>query len=38
MNTQVLINEENIFDRIYIIRNTKVMLDRDLAEMYRVKQ
>jgi hypothetical protein len=37
MKTSLMINEENIFEKIYIIRNIKVMLDRDLAEMYGVK-
>ena len=37
MKTSLLVNEENIFDKIYIIRDIKVMLDRDLAEMYGVK-
>ncbi|OOQ58439.1 ORF6N domain-containing protein [Mucilaginibacter pedocola] len=32
-----LLNEENIFDKIYIIRNIKVMLDKDLADIYGVK-
>jgi hypothetical protein len=29
-------SEEEIINRIYIVRNQKVMLDRDLAEMYGV--
>jgi hypothetical protein len=29
--------ENNIVDKIYIIRGQKVMLDKDLAEMYRVE-
>jgi len=37
MKAPLMINEENIFEKIYIIRNIKVMLDRDLAEMYGVK-
>ena len=28
---------ERIASKIYIIRNTKVMLDRDLADLYGVK-
>ena len=31
---QVLINEENLKNKIYIIRGQKVMLDSDLAEIY----
>jgi hypothetical protein len=31
------IAEEAIISKIYMIRGTKVMLDRDLAEMYRVE-
>ena len=30
------VSEETIVEKIYIIRGQKVMLDRDLAEMYRV--
>ncbi len=37
MNNNLIVNEENIFDKIYLIRNVKVMLDRDLAEIYGVK-
>lgn len=34
-NTEVvIISEENIHDRIYIIRGQKVMLDFELAEIY----
>ena len=32
-----LIPAENIFRKIYLIRSTKVMLDRDLAELYGVE-
>ncbi len=31
------VSEENILDKIYLIRGQKVMLDRDLAEMYGVE-
>ena len=31
---KVLINEENIKNKIYTIRGQKVMLDSDLAEIY----
>lgn len=32
-----MVSEENILEKIYVIRGQKVMLDRDLAEMYRVE-
>lgn len=32
-----LIPDERIVDKIYLIRNQKVMLDRDLAELFSVK-
>ncbi|MGC8751363.1 ORF6N domain-containing protein [Hydrotalea sp.] len=34
---QVLVAEQKILNRIYVIRNQKVMLDEDLAEMYGVE-
>ncbi|PUE65988.1 ORF6N domain-containing protein [Arcobacter caeni] len=34
---ELIINENNIKDKIYTIRNLQVMLDRDLAELYGVK-
>jgi len=34
VNTSVLIPEEMIIDKIYLIRGQKVMLDRDLAKLY----
>jgi len=34
---QVLVAEQKILNRIYVVRGEKVMLDRDLAEMYRVE-
>lgn len=34
---QILLAEEKIRNRIYVIRGQKVMLDRDLAEMYGVE-
>lgn len=34
---QMLVAEQKILNRIYVIRNQKVMLDRDLAEMYGVE-
>jgi hypothetical protein len=33
-NISVLIPEERIIDKIYLIRGQKVMLDRDLAKLY----
>ena len=32
----VKVSEETILEKIYVIRGLKVMLDRDLAEMYGV--
>ncbi|MBX4200900.1 ORF6N domain-containing protein [Candidatus Parcubacteria bacterium] len=37
MEDSVIISSERIVGKIYIIRNRKVMLDRDLAELYGVK-
>ncbi len=34
---QVLVAEQKILNRIYVVRGQKVMLDRDLAEMYGVE-
>lgn len=34
---ELIINENNIKDKIYTIRNLQVMLDRDLAELYGVE-
>ena len=34
---ELIINENNIKDKIYNIRNQQVMLDRDLAELYGVE-
>jgi hypothetical protein len=34
---QVLVAEQKILNRIYVIRGMKVMLDEDLAEMYSVE-
>ncbi|MCX6310925.1 MAG: ORF6N domain-containing protein [Bacteroidetes bacterium] len=36
MKKTVLLSEEKILNRIYVIRGKKVMLDKDLAEMYGV--
>ncbi len=37
MSKHLIIAEEKILNRIYFIRGHKVMLDRDLAEMYGVR-
>lgn len=37
MNNDLIISEDAITDKIYIIRNQKVMLDRDLAKLYGVE-
>ncbi|TRX34023.1 ORF6N domain-containing protein [Flavobacterium sp. ZT3R18] len=37
MSSNLIISEETITDKIYIIRNQKVMLDRDLATLYGVE-
>lgn len=37
MKANYLISEERIVGKIYLIRGKKVMLDRDLAEMYGVE-
>ena len=34
---QALVAEQKILNRIYVIRGEKVMLDRDIAEMYGVE-
>lgn len=34
---EVLVLEQKILNRIYVVRNEKVMLDRDLAELYDVE-
>jgi len=36
-NSQLMIPEEIIMDKIYLIREMKVMLDYDLSEMYGVE-
>ncbi len=35
---QVLVVEQKILNRIYIVRGQKVMIDEDLAEMYKVPE
>lgn len=37
MTEPILITDELILNKIYIIRNKKIMLDRDLAELYGVQ-
>lgn len=37
MTEKIIISDETIVNRIYHIRGKKVMLDRDLAEMYGVE-
>ena len=35
MNNEIIeINQNSIKDKIYIVRNQKVMIDSDLAEIY----
>ena len=34
---QVLVAEQKILNKIYVIRSEKVMIDKDLAEMYGVE-
>lgn len=34
---QVLVAEQKILNKIYVIRNEKIMLDKDLEEMYNVE-
>jgi len=36
-NTSVLLPDERIMDKIFLIRDQKVMLDRDLAELFGVE-
>jgi hypothetical protein len=37
MNKSIGITDENVINKIFLIRDKKVMLDRDLAEMYGVE-
>ncbi len=37
MSQDLIISEENISNKIYFIRNQKVMIDRDLAELYEIQ-
>lgn len=34
MEKGLMITDETVISRIYLIRGKKVMMDRDLAEMY----
>jgi hypothetical protein len=34
---QALVIEQKILNRIYVVRNEKIMLDRDLAELYGIE-
>ncbi len=36
-SVQILIPEEIVMSKIYLVRGQKVMIDRDLAELYGVK-
>jgi hypothetical protein len=36
MSKEITITEESVINKIYIIRDQKVMLDKDLAELYNV--
>lgn len=37
MKNEITIPDEIITNKIYLIREQKVMLDRDLAELYKVE-
>ena len=37
MRNEIAIPEEVILTKIYLVRGQKVMLDRDLAELYQVE-
>jgi len=37
MSNTIVVSEETIINKIYLVRGHKVMLDRDLAEMYGVE-
>ena len=37
MNKALKVTDETVVNKIYLIRGKKVMMDRDLAEMYRVE-
>ena len=35
--SEIMIPDETVMDKIYLIRDKKVMLDRDLAQLYNVE-
>jgi hypothetical protein len=37
MSKSIIITEDGVINKIYLIRNQKVMIDRDLAEMYGIE-
>ena len=37
LGSKIMIPDEVIMNRIYMIRETKVMLDRDLADLYDIE-
>tara|TARA_R110001583_G_scaffold178822_2_gene335066 strand:- start:6582 stop:6713 length:132 start_codon:yes stop_codon:yes gene_type:complete len=37
MNNEITIPDEIITNKIYLIREQKIMLDEDLAELYKVE-
>ena len=37
MNTELILNKDELQKKIYLIRGEQVMLDRDLADLYGVK-
>jgi len=36
-DTQIIISDEVVMSKIYVIRDVNVMIDRDLAELYGVE-
>lgn len=37
INSEIMIPDEMLMDKIYLIRDKKVLLDRDLAQLYNVE-
>lgn len=37
MTTEILLNEQQVLNKIFLIRGQKVMLDQDLAELYGIE-
>ena len=37
VNNSLILNEDNIKNRIYKLRDLHIMIDKDLAELYNVK-